>query len=527
MYAEPLAAGRRVLVFADPAAGLLERLEELGADAVVLLTPDEDLDELRGARFDLVIVANLALFSDPAGLLACVRRVVGDGGAALVAAAKRDAGEASDGDPLDYYALFDLVAREFAEVRMIAQIPFHGVALAEVGDADESPAVSVDTQLADADRVPEAFIALASQRGTKLDPYAIFELPAPEPTEVDRRALEESVALLDEATALTDRTRAELHVTRAQLDERTEALLAVAAQAARAPDLERELVLRSRQAADLSSELAVTRSAALEAGRLALAQAEELATRASRAELMRAQVEPELARMLEAQAAELVGLEGTLRERAQMIRALEAEVARRERLVRELVGALEEQTALHAEEAEETREEDIAAPTRAPSPAPIRAPSPAPVPAAPRAVAADASSATETALTLENAHLRRRLDALSLDLARREGESHAIGWTIAELERKLAQAQASSIPPSPSSSAGDDAEAEPRLAAALDELDALRRALAQEHEARSRAESSEELVRAREELARQATLLEELGEELARVRGSTRNEELR
>jgi hypothetical protein len=67
----------------------------------------------------------------------------------------------------------------------------------------------------------------------------------------------------------------------------------------------------------------------------------------------------------------------------------------------------------------------------------------------------------------------------------------------------------------------------PRLAAALDELDALRHALAQEHDARTRAESGEELTQARTEIARQATLLEQLGQKLAVAVNATRGEELR
>ena len=116
-------------------------------------------------------------------------------------------------------------------------------------------------------------------------------------------------------------------------------------------------------------------------------------------------------------------LERTLRERAQVIRELEAELARRDRLVRDLASALEE-----------------------------------------------ASSGGEAAT------LRAKLDALALDLARREGEAQAAEWTNQELERQLAGARA----------AGD---APARLAAVLDELDALRIALVQEHEARVRAES--------------------------------------
>jgi hypothetical protein len=516
IYAEPLAAGRRVLVFADPATGLLERLEELGAATVVLLTPDDDLDDLVGARFDLAIVTDLAAFADPAALLASLRVLLGESGAALVAAAKPDPGEDSDGEPLDYYVLFDLVAREFADVRMIAQLAFHGVALAEVGDEDESPTVTVDTQLADVDRAPQAFVALASQHGTSLDPYAIVELPAPERPARDVRELDEVRGLLEEKRAQLDVTRGDLHETtaaleeararldamREQLDQRTEALVTLRAQAVRSGELERELAIRTRQVAELSSEIEATRLAA-EGGRMALAQVDELARRAEGAERARAEVEPELARILEAQAAELLGFEQALRERAQTIRSLEAEVVRRERLVRELVSALDEQAGLR----------------------PAERPMPPPSPAA-SAMPNDGASVVEAALTVENAHLRQRLDALAQEVARREGEAHATSWAIAELERKVAQATAHVPLPSASSVAVDAEAPPPERDAVLDEVDALRRALTQEHEARARAESREE--HAREELSRQAELLEQLGQKLAGLSATgSRSEELR
>jgi hypothetical protein len=521
VYAEPLAAGRRVVVFADPATGLRERLEDLGADTVVLLTPGDDLEELRAARFDLAIIPDLALFDDPAALLVCVRRVLGDTGAALVAAPNRDAGEAPDTGALDYYALFDLVAREFADVRMIAQLPFHGVALAEVGDEDESPAVSVDTQLADVDRAPEAFVALASQRGTSLDPYAIVELPAPAPAVLDageldatRAQLDATSARLDETRAQLDAARVELHDTRTQLEEerlRVQGLMALRAQAARAIELEHELGARARQLAELSSEVEEMRSAA-EAGRIAAAQVEELAKRADRAERAeraRAHAEPELAQLVEAHAVELLGFEETLRERAQAIRLLEVEVTRRERMVLDLVGALEEHAA------------------HAAAHAPVHVPAAA---SAAPPILHDAS--TEAALVAENARLHERLDALALELARREGESQASAWTIAELERKLvagppAAPPASAAPNKGTGPAATAASIAPRLAAALDELDALRHALAQEHDARTRAESGEELKLARAEIAKQATLLEQLGQKLALAANASRGEELR
>jgi hypothetical protein len=108
----------------------------------------------------------------------------------------------------------------------------------------------------------------------------------------------------------------------------------------------------------------------------------------------------------------------------------------------------------------------------------------------------------------ENARLRAQLDALALDLARREGEAQAAAWQFTELERRLAQAAESSTPANPVQ--GTDR----RLTQALDQLDALRAALAQEHEARTRAESGEALARAHAEIQRQAVLMEQLVREL-------------
>jgi hypothetical protein len=418
VYAEPLVAGRRVVVFGEPDTGVAERLTELGARTVVGVAPGEDASDLRPATFDLALVPDLGVFDDAATVVAVARRVVGENGAALVAAAA---------DAIDYYELFDLVAREFVDVRMIAQVPFHGVTLAELGTEDESPAVSVDTQLVGEAREPDVFVALASQRGASLDPYAIVGLPAPEAAAVDTRALEAAGALLAQEQLRSAAFEAEMDALRLQATQAVE----------RAAQLERELAARARQLAELSSEVEERRAAA-EAGRIAAVQVEELARRAERAEQALSRVEPELARVAEGHAEELAQLETALRDRAQAIRTLEEEVARRDRMVHELVGALEERPA------EPPR--DLAG---VPSEPPV----------------ADDSA------------LRERLDALALDLARREGEAQAAAWTIAELERRLAAMQGGT-------------NEQQKLASALDELDALRRAFAQEHEQRVRAEAA-------------------------------------
>jgi hypothetical protein len=437
VYAEPLAAGRRVIVFGQPYSGVAERLTELGARTVVSIAPGDDTDDLRPATFDLALVPELGAFDDHAELLALVRRVVGENGAALVAAAA---------GAVDYYELFDLVAREFVDVRMIAQVPFHGVALAELGTEDESPAVSVDTQLVGEGREADVFVALASQRGASLDPYAIVGLPAPEAAPIQVEALEAAGALLAQEQLRSAALEAEMDSLRVQATQAAE----------RAVQLERELAARARQLAELSSEVEEKRAAA-EAGRIAAAEVEELARRADRAEQALSKVEPELARVAESQAEELAQLEAALRDRAQVIRTLEEEVARRDRMVHELVGALEEHVA------------------------------------APRPDMAGIPSDTPP----DDSALRERLDALALELARREGEAQAAAWKVAELERRLAAATA----PTATSASGVAGEGprhsnesgtheQQQLAAALDELDALRRAFAQEHEQRVRAEAA-------------------------------------
>jgi SAM-dependent methyltransferase len=461
VYAESLAAGRRVVVFGDASLGLGAQLAELGARSVFVWDPDVDrarreaerapagvfvrpllgVNELDvSALFDLAVVGNLEVFDEPETLLAQVRRLVGEDGTALVVTPN---GPASDRSPAyDYYELFDLVAREFDQVTMIAQLPFFGVALAELGeDEDESPSVSVDTQLAGGDRAPEAFIALASQRGARLDPYSIVELPRPQSASMP--------ASHELAQRLEDALR---H------------------QASRVSELERELEHRTHQAAQLSGEIERARTADEEL-RAAVARLDEVTVRADRAERATNLLEAELARVGDAHAAEMGRLEEALRERAQSARLLEAELDRRERMVRELVGELEATAqARHAESgaADATElEPDVAQ--------------------------------EKDALAGENTELRRKLDALALELARREGEMQARAWTITELERRLETAPA----PPPASDASR-AAMEHQLTATLDELDVLRRALTQEHEARLRAESGEPAPTPQAEAQRQS-----------------------
>jgi hypothetical protein len=493
VYAEALATDAHVAVFGDASVGLAAQLIEQGARAVHVWDPDEaraiacEARSVRGVLVqafdpgaplrpaDLVIVSDLNLFDDPEDLLARVRAMVGDDGAALVAARR------------DYYELFDLVAGEFACVRMIAELPFRGVAFVElVGEDEDLPGVSVDTRLAHGDRAPEAFVVVASQLDVRLDGYEIVELP-PGRDEAARTqvapaapvaAAEPDPALVARATRL----------------------------AAEVDDLTSRLADATTRLQQMTAHADALRGAA-EAGQVAARRADEGARRTEVAERRLAELEGEIGRASEAHGAELARYEEALRERAQVLRTLEGELARRDRMVRDLAGALEEAHAASPAHPE------VAAPPVAHATAAAAAVDEG---ALERELAADeAALQRELALAEENARLCARLDALALDLARREGEAHATAWSVTELERRLAQAQAERAGGATGKAQAGGADAADRLRTALDELDVLRGAMVREHAARAAAESGEALQGARAEIERQAVLLEQLSRELA------------
>ncbi len=467
VYAESLAAGARVAVFGDSSLGLAARLAELGARAVHLWDPDAARAQAEGARapqgvtirgyeeqeadlrpIDLAIVADLGLFHDPSAIVRRVRRMVGEEGVAILSAksaeSSRDAADvreapigfgARESRSFDYYDLFDLVAPEFESVRMIAQMPFHGVALVELGGEDE-PGVTVDTQLGETGGPPDGFVVVASQRGASLEPYTIVQLPPaaarPEPdagadeaaarvraaereeqaavraAAAERAAMEAARAAdrdaLAQAQLRTELLAGQLEDLRRRLAEGERASEAVSAleEALRARsthvlEIESSFAARGRQLAELSSEVEEMRAAA-EAGRIAAAQVEEVALRSDRAERRVAALEQELAMGGETQSKELADMEGVLRERAQAVRALEVELARRDQMVRDLVGTLEELEGRPAAGPPEARLQESSPPDAG---APAREAFPTP--------------ATLAMLGEENARLRAQLDALALE----------------------------------------------------------------------------------------------------------------
>ncbi len=529
-YAESLVAGRRVVVVGD--ANLAPSLVELGARVVhvydpeperalrsaptsatrnvsIRTLPDGDF-EVRDGAFDVAFVPDLGAVPDASALVVRLRRVLGADGVALVAAANPEVtgAPASPGAGFGYYELYDLLSLQWSEVRMIARVPFGGVAFAEVGESEIDDGVSVHTDLAGAPGAPEVWVAVASSGGVDLERYAIVQLPADgeaapaEPDPATVAALAEAQLRADMLASQVEELRSVRSDAARDAEEARRLREALAIERDRAErlltELDQERRLRERLAAELSAAAATAQSVpagaaeritALEDGiRLAeqtiLALRERLgatedalrestdALRESadqvvslRNELAAAtetRVDPRMMQRLEQELAtvashqhahevELVALEEKLRERGEAIAELEAEVHRRERLVRELLAGWED------------------APTASSSAAPNG----------------------------EADELRRRLDGLARTCAELKSELEAARWRISELSQREA---------GPAAAGPRDAGG----AGAMTELDALRQALAQEHAARVRAESGEELRLARAELERQAVLLAQL-----------------
>lgn len=480
VYLEPLANDARVLVVGDADGELTTRLEELGARSVQSFDPGaDDARDVREGAFDLAVVPDIGALDDVAAIVSRLRRVV-DGRGAVVAMGRARADARDDGPDafpelapasLGYAELYDLFAVRFEHVSMTGVVPFRGVVFAELGHEDADVGVSVDTRLAETPP-PSVFVVVASREPCPLEPYAIVQVGS---ETMPRRDLEA------EAAFAAMHLKAELLA--AQLDEQRARLAAAEARTSdAAPRLERIVAERDAavmRAAELESIVAASQAAmatlerrllAAEQGmlerddRIATLHAEldahteaapdpeeiaDLLARAERAEAALALNVADLAHVAEGHAAETAHLEAQLRERAKVIGALEKELLRREQMVRELVTSLEE--------AGERGGNGIV----------FEAPPPAPPPAEPSAE-----------LREENARLRKKLDDLAMEVARREGELQARGWRIAELENAGPKANGNG---NGNGEGGRVAELERELTKTREELDALRQALRQEH----------------------------------------------
>jgi hypothetical protein len=204
VYGEELAHGARAAIFGSATLGLAEELVDRGARLVHVYDTDAGriaeanarshdrsifyapLPEggdvgVRDGAFDFVLVPDLSLFADPAAIMALVRRVTSSLGAALIASPNIDAKAplmrvSAAGKALGYYELYEAIATHFPSVRMIGQAPFVGYAVAELSVEDPEP--TIDSSLAESEgKEPDWFLALASDRNLRLDPFALIELP--------------------------------------------------------------------------------------------------------------------------------------------------------------------------------------------------------------------------------------------------------------------------------------------------------------------------------------------------------------
>lgn len=539
VYVEPLVADARVAVLGDGELGLDVRLLELGARTVHLYDPDPDrvariADEVprgvsarmlrddfdvRDGAFDLVVIPDVGGLPDAAGAIVRLRRILDPRGAVVAMGRARTAGGGGALFPelvpatIEYAELYDLFALQFENVTMTGVLPFNGVVFAELGAGDDLT-VSVDTRLVEPEP-PGIFVVVASRdEEPVLDPYAIVQIDREADAEQDPDAVDDvgglRTQLIDalpvavairahedalEAAAAFAAMQLKAEILAQQLEEHRARLASGEQRAAELESilsaaqvaigtLERRLIaaeqgLRERddRIAALDAELDPRDEAGENALSTTYLQPADLAHAVARAERAE-RAEAVLLLVADAHGAETTGIEAQLRERASVIAALEKELDRREHLVRELVASLEE--------------------ARDPSGVPLTF---------------EAAPAMPGVAPEEVARLRRKLDELALEVARREGELTAQTWRITELEnekRRLAAKAARPASPAPAAAPAAPAGIDRDLAAARDELDALRQALTQEHAARVAAESGEELLQARAELQRQGVLLEQL-----------------
>jgi hypothetical protein len=418
-FVEAFAIDQRVLVIGDASDRLGSCLLDLGARGVELWDPEDaravvagrqaprglvvrplprDAADVRVNDFDLAVVTDLGLLEDVEQWVRWIRRWVGQLGVAVFAA--------PCGPPpehFEYYELYDIIAGQFANVRMVGQMQFSGVAFAEFGVAEDSLAVTVDGQLADGGDAPEAFLAVASQRVVAIEPYLIVQMPpraAPAQDDLHPASELPRQDPLRELRLALDETEAE----RAKLSHEIDARRAEAAK------LTSELDDRGAAVERLTHDVQRLRAALEKAQVHARVESEHREREVARAEDTQRQlaaVRAELARATETQAAEVTRYEDALSNGAKSIRSLEAEVARRERMIQELVDGLQDDGR----------------------------PTPTNVPLEP--------SAAPASVREDCTELRARLDALAVELAQREGEAQASAWSVAELERRLAECLAS------------------------------------------------------------------------------------
>jgi SAM-dependent methyltransferase len=178
-----LERGARLVHVCDPAPlRVAEAVERAAAPGLSFSTFSDETLSNREGSFDCVLVENLGAF-DARSVVARARRLLSPRGVALFVTPNRDAVSPllpppePNAAPLDYYALYDLVAGEFEHVRMLGQAPFVGYAVVDFAP-DAAPEPSIDSEfIPRGSEEPELFVALASRHKIGLAGYAVVQLP--------------------------------------------------------------------------------------------------------------------------------------------------------------------------------------------------------------------------------------------------------------------------------------------------------------------------------------------------------------
>jgi SAM-dependent methyltransferase len=178
-----LERGARLVHVCDPAPlRVAEAVERAAAPGLSFSTFSDETLSTRDGSFDCILVENLGAF-DARSVVARARRLLSPRGVALFVTPNREAlapllpPPEPSAAPLDYYALYDLVAGEFEHVRMLGQAPFVGYAVVDFAP-DAAPEPSIDSEfIPRGSEEPELFVALASRHKTGLAGYAVVQLP--------------------------------------------------------------------------------------------------------------------------------------------------------------------------------------------------------------------------------------------------------------------------------------------------------------------------------------------------------------
>lgn len=328
------------------------------------------------------------------------------------------------------------------------------------------------------------------------------ELKSPEIAQLRERVLALEAELIEARTQLATPRAAAADPRVEQLQQELAALRSTLQQAkGHAEDLRHRLIERDRER-DASLEIAKKLEDRLEEQLAAQADTRALAERTQKAEALALRLREELAHLSATHEQDVASLEAALRTAGEELRLARVELVRRERMVRELVAQIEEggiaaapPITLVEPPPELLRELDIARRELSTLVEEVRR----------RDRLVEETRAALSTARRELESERQKTEHLARDAARREAALQTASWRITELERL-----------------GTAGEGTP---ATESELDALKRALMQEHQRVEALErelalagaGSEPGLRAR--LAEQEALIAQLSAQLAQRSG--------